>query len=296
MNLTFKEMMDVFAGAGVANLEKLPDDTTSKAKFAKLFRQFSTYLQAAEIQGFDWKDIVDEDEDDGESIYIKVLPTEDMYNILLQRYKELRKKDSDSSSDDGDDNGEITFEIDPYLTELKTETIDYNYMNSRFEKWLKALQQPNVSEEELNDTLEQLHNSFAFLSQEDQKMANLFLHDVQTGDAILQEGLTLQDYIYRYSNDAKRSQIERLSKYFGVDVDLVNALLNANVTKENINEYGRFDALKASVIKEDAQEYFACTEGEKMPMFKVNNRVNSFLEDFILSGGKDIKEPENWDR
>ena len=33
-----------------------------------------------------------------------------------------------------------------------------------------------------------------------------------------------------------------------------------------------------------------------MPMFKVNNRVNSFLEDFILSGGKDIKEPENWDR
>lgn len=47
---------------------------------------------------------------------------------------------------------------------------------------------------------------------------------------------------------------------------LVNALLNANVTKENINEYGRFDALKASVIKEDAQEYFACTEGEKMPM------------------------------
>ena len=296
MNLTFKEMMDVFAGAGVANLEKLPDDTTSKAKFAKLFRQFSTYLQAAEIQGFDWKDIVDEDEDDGESIYIKVLPTEDMYNILLQRYKELRKKDSDSSSDDGDDNGEITFEIDPYLTELKTETIDYNYMNSRFEKWLKALQQPNVSEEELNDTLEQLHNSFAFLSQEDQKMANLFLHDVQTGDAILQEGLTLQDYIYRYSNDAKRSQIERLSKYFGVDVDIVNALLNANVTKENINEYGRFDALKASVIKEDAQEYFACTEGEKMPMFKVNNRVNSFLEDFILSGGKDIKEPENWDR
>ena len=296
MNLTFKEMMDVFVGAGVANLEKLPDDTTSKAKFAKLFRQFSTYLQAAEIQGFDWKDIVDADEDDGESIYIKVLPTEDMYNILLQRYKELRKKDSDSSSDDGDDNGEITFEIDPYLTELKTETIDYNYMNSRFEKWLKALQQPNVSEEELNDTLEQLHNSFAFLSQEDQKMANLFLHDVQTGDAILQEGLTLQDYIYRYSNDAKRSQIERLSKYFGVDVDLVNALLNANVTKENINEYGRFDALKASVIKEDAQEYFACTEGEKMPMFKVNNRVNSFLEDFILSGGKDIKEPENWDR
>ena len=292
MNLAFKEMMAVFEGEGIDNLEKLPDDTIPRAKFAKLFRQFSTYLQAAEIQGFNWKDIMEVTEDDKEEIYIKVLPTEEEYNILLQRYKELRTP-GDNGGDPKDD---IKFEIDPYLTELKTEAIDYNYMNTRFEKWLKALSQPNVSEEELNETLEQLHNSFAFLSQEDQKMANLFLHDVQTGDAILQEGLTLQDYIYRYSNNEKRSQITRLSRYFGVDINLVTALLNANVTKDNINEYGRFDALKASVIKEDAQKYFALTEGEKMPMFKVNNRVNSFLEDFILSGGKDIEEPENWDK
>ena len=292
MNLAFKEMMAVFEGEGIDNLEKLPDDTIPRAKFAKLFRQFSTYLQAAEIQGFNWKDIMEVTEDDKEDIYIKVLPTEEEYNILLQRYKELRTP-GDNGGDPKDD---IKFEIDPYLTELKTEAIDYNYMNTRFEKWLKALSQPNVSEEELNETLEQLHNSFAFLSQEDQKMANLFLHDVQTGDAILQEGLTLQDYIYQYSNNEKRSQITRLSRYFGVDINLVTALLNANVTKDNINEYGRFDALKASVIKEDAQKYFALTEGEKMPMFKVNNRVNSFLEDFILSGGKDIEEPENWDK
>lgn len=293
MNLTFEDIMDVFKGAGIANLERLPDDTTSKAKFAKLFREFSTYLQAAEIQGFNWKNIVKVPDEEKENMYIEVIPTENMYNILLQRYKELRSSNNNQNDNNTDD---ITFEIDPYLIELKTEVIDYDYMNSRFEKWLKTLQQPNVSEEELNGTLEQLHNSFAFLSQDDQKMANLFLHDVQTGDAILQEGLTLQDYIYRYSNDAKHSQIARLSRYFGVDAELVKTLLNANVTRENINEYGRFDALKASVIKEDAQEYFALIEGEKMPMFKVNNRVNSFLEDFILSGGKDIKEPENWDR
>lgn len=292
MNLAFKEMLEVFKGAEINNLEKLPEDTVSKAKFAKLFRQFSTYLQAAEIQGFAWKDILEVTDEDEECKYITVVPTEEEYNILLQRYKELRNNNENGNKKPV----EITFEIDPYLTELKTEAIDYNYMNARFEKWLKALSQPNVSEEELNETLEQLHNSFAFLSQEDQKMANLFLHDVQTGDAILQEGLTLQDYIYQYSSNVKHSQIERLSRYFGVDVNLVTALLNANVTKENINEYGRFDALKASVIKEDAQEYFALTEGERMPMFKVNNRINSFLEDFILSGGKDIKEPENWDR
>lgn len=52
--------------------------------------------------------------------------------------------------------------------------IDYNYMNSRFEKWMKQLEQPGVPQEVLDQTLEELHKSFAFLSQEDQKFANLF--------------------------------------------------------------------------------------------------------------------------
>ena len=73
-------------------------------------------------------------------------------------------------------------------------------MNSRFEKWKKQLEQPDISQETLNATLEELHKSFAFLSQEEQKYANLFLHDVQTGDVKLQEGVTFQDYIYQYRN------------------------------------------------------------------------------------------------
>jgi hypothetical protein len=28
-------------------------------------------------------------------------------------------------------------------------------------------------------------------------------------------------------------------------------------------------------------------------MFRVNNRVNEFLMDFILSGGKDVSEPDD---
>ena len=148
-------------------------------------------------------------------------------------------------------------------------------------------------------TLEELHKSFAFLSQEEQKYANLFLHDVQTGDVKLQEGVTFQDYIYRYVNYAKQEQIRRLHKYFGLREDLVSQLLERNVTKENLNEYGRFDALKATVVKEKAAEYFTRLDGKKMPMFRVNNRVNALLTEFFLEGGMDIPEPpdgENQDQ
>ncbi len=42
MNISFKDMADVFKQA--LPICKSSDDTESKAKFAKLFREFSTYF------------------------------------------------------------------------------------------------------------------------------------------------------------------------------------------------------------------------------------------------------------
>jgi type I restriction enzyme R subunit len=292
MNLSFKEMQAVFVNAGIPNLDHLPKETADKAKFAKLFREFSTYLQAAQIQGFVWdKDVypcaVDGEDLENQDRQIEVIVTQEKYNILLQRYKELRHPSGD---DDGGD--EITFPIDPYLTEQRTGQIDYEYMNTRFEKWKKKLDQPNVPKEVLDQALEALHQSFAFLSQDDQKYANLFLHDVQAGDVQLEKGKTISDYIAQYAKRAKNNQVARLHRYLGVDEEKVYHLLETHVTKANINEYGRFDSLKNTVVKEKAQQYFAEVDGKQMPMFRVNNRVDQLLTDFILSGGKEIPEPE----
>ena len=291
MNLTGQDMVELFRNAGIVELDRLPEETEIKAKFAKLFREFSTYYQAAQIQGFVWEKTeynrISEDGTVIETIPVKL--SENTYEILHQRYRELRKPGEDGESEE-----EITFSIDPYLTEQNTGMIDYNYMNSRFEKWMKQLEQPGVSQEVLDQTLEELRKSFAFLSQEDQKFANLFLHDVQTGDVSLRSGYTLQDYIVMYSNNEKTEQIRRLCRYFGCSEEIIRELLKLNITKENINDYGRFDALKATVVKEQAQEYFTAVEGKKMPMFRVNNRVDSILTQFLLEGGMDIPEPENW--
>lgn len=290
MNSKYLEMVDVFKQAGIPDLDRLPAETAAKAKFAKLFREFSTYYQAAQIQGFSWaKKKYTYIADDGVKDEIQVLIEKETYDILLQRYKELRKDNSGG----GNGGEEIIFEIDPYLTEQDTGTIDYNYMNSRFEKWKKQLIQPDISPETLEATLEELHKSFAFLSQEEQKLANIFLNDVQSGDVSLQEGKTLSDYIAMYGANIKNNQVQSLHDYFGCEQKLVLDLLSANVSAENINEYGRFDALKNTVVKEQAQSYFAAVDGKKMPMFRVNNRVDQLLKNFILAGGIDLPKPES---
>lgn len=304
MNLSYKDIVSVFKSAGIPDMNKLPDDNAARGKFAKLFRAMTTYLQAARIQGFSWEkreydqDLDSEDEEDADenpgtekAKPIELIPTEDEYQILLQRYKELRNPPPVGPGGDGPD--EVTFTIDPYLTELDTGVIDNDYMNSRFTKWKKQLMDPDVSPEELEATLAELHKSFAFLSQEEQKYANQFLHDVQNGDADLSEGKTFREYIVEYEKNEKKSLIHKLSRYLGLSEESLEQLMNAHVTKKNLNEYGRFDALKATVVREKAQEYFSKVDGKKLPPFRVNNRVDKLLADFILSGGCEIPDPED---
>lgn len=204
----------------------------------------------------------------------------------MQRYKELRNPSTDGGF------GDAPFEIDPYLTDLNTGAIDFHYMNSRFEKWKKQLEQEDISKEELDQTMQELHHSFAFLSQEDQKFANLFLHDVQAGDIKLESGMTFQDYVNLYAKRAKDDQISHLNRYLGVDEELVRAMLKNNLTYENLNEYGRFDTLKATVDKDKAREYFSNIEGKNLPLFRVNNLADKLLTSFLLNGGCDVPEPK----
>ena len=107
---------------------RLPKDTAVCAKFAKLFREYSTYYQAAQIQGFTWEKTkyevsAPEDHSGDEQMQgteiLHALPTREEYEILQQRYKELPKDPGPGTGP-----GDITFEIDPYLTEQNTGAID----------------------------------------------------------------------------------------------------------------------------------------------------------------------------
>ena len=168
-------------------------------------------------------------------------------------------------------------------------------MNSRFEKWRKQLDDPNSDPAMIEETLTDLHKSFAFLSQEEQKYANIFLHDIQTGDVSLVPGKTFREYVTEYVTAAKNQQNKKISTYLGIDETLLTNLMDAHVTKDNLNEYGRFDALKATVVREKAQEYFTKVDKKKLPPFRVNNRVDELLTKFVLEGGFDIQDPDEED-
>ena len=165
---------------------------------------------------------------------------------------------------------DVPYEIDGYLTEIDTGKIDADYMNTRFDKYLKMLGQPGVDQDQLQQTLDEVHKSFAFLTQEEQKYANIFLHDVQCGDADLAAGLTFREHITNYRSNAKNEQIRSLTYAFGLDESKLRNLLNSGVMEENINQYGHFDDLKNSVDKTKAKKFFEEREGMAIPPFKAN--------------------------
>lgn len=212
---------------------------------------------------------------------------ENTYLILALRYKELFAETGDGGS------GDIPFDIDGHLVAIDTGRIDTNYMNSRFEKYLKVLRQDDIDQDLLQETLDELHKSFATLTQEEQKYANIFIHDVQSGNAEIEDGKSFRDYITEYQFRAKNEQVRQLVKALGVDIPKLESLMNAGITKASINEYGRFDDLKDTVVREKAEEYFISTEGTKVPAFRLSIKIEKLLKDFILSGGFDINVDEN---
>ena len=289
MNFLFGQIKDVFEQAGIENFERLPLEMPERKKFAELFRQFNEYLEAAKVQGFTWKSLeyTFTDEETGEVTEITVELDETTYLILAKRYKELFVWVP------GGDTEDIPYDIDGYLTTIDTDKIDRDYMNSRFVKYMKLLTADRISQKELQKAENELHKTFATLSQEEQKFANIFLHDIQSGDVQVEEGKTFRDYITIYVTKAKDDQIHRLAAYaLGLNEMMLRNMMSLHITEDNINEFGRFDALKATVDKPRARAYFEALTGKKIPIPMVNIRVDKLLRDFIIKGGYDIEMPQ----
>ncbi|GAB1483180.1 HsdR family type I site-specific deoxyribonuclease [Treponema sp.] len=288
MNASYSDIAALFTRSGVPDFTKIPDNLAERGKFAVQFRELNAYLEAAKIQGFTWKQLHYEfgEENGKPKTIIDMQFDENTYLSLALRYKELFAKIEEDDSDGGIT--DIPFEIDGYLTEIDTGKIDADYMNTRFEKYLKMLVQEGIAETEMQQTLDELHKSFAYLTQDEQKYANIFLHDVECGYASMESGKTFRDYVTEYQYTAKNDQISALSRIFRLDKKKLLAMMNSGITEANINEFGRFDELKATVDKAKAKQYFDRLEGADIAEFKVNIKVHNLLKKFILNGGFEI--------
>ncbi|MBJ9954092.1 MULTISPECIES: HsdR family type I site-specific deoxyribonuclease [unclassified Acinetobacter] len=277
LNAIFTDIEQLFKSAGIENFEKLPEDKDDCGQFAKLFKQFNEHLEAAKIQGFNWKQLTYcfDDKQSNEPPF-EVCIDQQTYLILALRYKELF-----SEVGSGGGGGSVPFEVEGYLTEIDTDKIDSDYMNSRFTKYLKALYDGEKAIS-LEAALNELHKSFAALTHNEQRIANIFLHDLQRGDVKLQEDKSFRDYITEYQFKAKEDEIHAIATSFGLDESKLRQLISAHVNENNINEFARFDTLLNTVDKTKAKQHFEQEEGKAIPPFKVNVKVAAFLKEFVL--------------
>ena len=192
---------------------------------------------------------------------------QETYDKLLARYKDLFKEEPGGGGGGSD---EVPFDLRSHINEIETDRIDQEYMNDRFTKWLKT-----IGSMEEAAALEELHHSFATLSKEDQKFAELFLHDVQSGDIELDPSLALSDYIADYKQKDANDKVEKVIQNLSLDGDLLRAMLARKYTRENL-DLGRLNSLKATVDREKAKVYF----NEERMIF-LNKRIDEFLREFI---------------
>lgn len=283
MNVLFADINELFKNANRADFSKLPDDKRVVAKFASLFKTLNEHLEAAKIQGFKWSNPSCEiEKENGEKELVTLNFDETKYLILVQRYKEIHRNDSESIKED------VPFYLEGYITEIDTGRIDSDYMNSRFEKYIKVLHKDDISKEFKEDALNDLHNTFATLNQEEQKYANIFLHDLQRGDVFLKEGKTFRDYITDYQFKAKNDQIHRFAEVLGLDEEKLRTMMDLKLTESTIDEFGRLEVLKATKDKDKVRAYFQKKEGVEISKARANIKADKLIREFILKGGIDV--------
>lgn len=286
MNQKFNEITKVFTDEGIEHFATLPEETALRGRFAVLFREYNTYLEAAKVQGFNWQKQTYLCPDGTD---ITINHDEHKYNTLVQRYKDLF---ANRTGPEGGNTSEPDFpyEIDPHLTEIDTGKIDNDYMNRNFERYVKALEQPDISEGELNDILNDLSSSFASLPQEEQKYAEVFLHEVQCNNITLTPGKTFRDYIAEYMATEKEQQIGYISSNLGLDKDLLKQMLSLNLTERTIDDFGRFTQLKASIDTNKAKAFYGEVLGHPVSSLKLNAINSKILTRFIINGKLKIEE------
>lgn len=275
MNLIFDEICDHFEVVGIKNFEHNDNDLAWKKRFAKLFHSFQDKLDSAKIQGFYWGDCkYTFDHDNSPQTTVIIAIDKETYLTLVQRYKELFKK--------GPIDPDPPYDIDPHITEINTDVIDNDYMNSRFKQFIRDLNKGDVEAKQRN--LDELHKSFASLSQEDQSFARQFLNDVENGLPV-EENKNLTDYIAEYKAKSYNDKIGEIAFGMGLNLIRLRELINLHPTPSKINEFNRYDELFNELDLGKARGYLEKKLGKVlMKDREVKMEADAFLRMVILNG------------
>lgn len=283
INRKFLHIRDIFRSHEIFNFERLPDTREDRRMFAQDFSSMTRLLEAAKLQGFAWEQSEYEFKHDDTYTHVNMELDEQTYLILLQRYREMIEK-----VDPDPEGHEFDFPVDTYITETGTGAIDAEYINSKFVRFIKRLYAEGPGSEPTREALQELHKTFASLPQKDQRTAILILHDIQRGDLRPEAGKTIQDYINEYQLKELHKQIVILSEATGVNISMMENLMLANPTEENLDDFNRFAELRLTLDQAKTRTFITRVEGVEPKARMVSAKGAKLLKDFILDA--DMRE------
>ena len=277
INQRFLTIRDIFHSQKIMNYEKLPEGREDRNMFAKCFSEMTHLLEAAKLQGFVWEKNEYEFQHGNTYTNVKMELDEQTYLILLQRYRELFQ-----AGGGGDPKEPWEYTIDTYIIETGTGTINADYIDSKFQKFIKNLYTEGPGSEMTKAAFEELCKTFATLSQKDQRTALIILHDIQSGDLHLEQGKTINDYIAEYQISELKKQIMNLSEATDINASQLINIMSSNVDEKNLNEYNRFENLKLTLNLQKTREFLVRVTGSACPPFLVMPKMDQILRKFIL--------------
>lgn len=277
INKAFGAIKTLFEAEGVPGYERLPEAEISRRKFAKEFCAMTRLLQAARMQGFTWDRREYDFEHSNGWVRLRVEPDEEIYAMLLQRYRELFEP-----SGNGERGDEDVYEIESYITETGVGTIDADYINSKFTRYVRYLYTEGRDSDMVRRTLEELHHVFATLSQRDQRTGYAIIHDIQTGRLTLSPDKTIHDYIAEYQRREADRQVMTLCDVTGMNPRMLTDIVSDNPNEDNINDRGRFDELMRTFDRGRAAEFVRRITGTAPVRMFVISKATRLVRHFIL--------------
>lgn len=281
INSYFDEIKDIFVLNKIENFSVIPSDDLDQKKFVLAFNKLYKALLSAKAQGFSWTKTRYYSEETDEAV--ELMMSEDDYDVLLTRYKEVEKK----SDGDGTETPDIEFD---YNIVEENEIINYEYMNNNFAKYIKKLFDEGALKEDVDAIRSELHKNFAKLPSKSQVLAEMIINDIESGDLKLVDGWDFNDYINDYAVTELDKQLNKMSAFTGVDKDMLKKLINLRLTEDNLNEYGRFDALVNTADIEKIANNLGEIKKNKINKAIAKIYLNKALKEFVLDGPYDLDE------
>lgn len=276
INQSFRAIDQLFKAEGIEYYATLPQAEASRKKFAKEFCEMTKRLEAAKMQGFMWEKSEYEFKHTNGWVKLKMEFDEQTYKILLARYRELFVHTPGPGGDDD------VYQLEAYITETGAGTIDAEYINSKFIKFIKNLYTSGPGSEHVKAAQRELQNAFASLSQQDQRTAMRILHDIESGDLHISKDKTIYDYILDYQKRECDQQVYTLSEATGLSLNKLNDLIDKDTNEQNINEQGRFDDLMTSLDKVKGVDFLQKVTGKEVKKMFVMSNISSIVRRFIL--------------